>query len=109
MEDFFDKAQPEYLFMQFFGLQDQVALIKETTNQFFIKAPLYFIMFVLFRFFVLEQPLSIFGFIMTCVLFYLIVYLTLIFLIYLNHSVKRVGLQAVLVCILLLFGLILVM
>ena len=105
---FFDRAQPEYLFTQFFGLEIQAALIKETNNQFLLKAPLFILLFVLFRFFVMELPISIIGLILTTIFLYIVVYLSLAYMHFVNRAVKANGMLGIIVSALILFVLVLV-
>ena len=106
---FFDKAQPEYLFNQFFGLEIEMPLVKERLKQFFIKVPIMMIFFVIMRFFVFEIFPPLLGLILTFVMYYVVVFLLIIYIRFLNKMTKSSGILGLLLSILILICLVLVL
>ena len=105
---FFDRAQPEYLFTQFFGLEIEFPLVKERLKQFLIKMPLIMIGLVIMRFFIVEVMPPILGMILLIVLYYLIVYLLVNYFMLINKMTKSNGVFGLMLCIFILIIFVLV-
>lgn len=105
---FFDRTQPEYLFNQFFSLEVEMPIVKETINQFLIKAPLLMIFLALTKFFIIEIVPPFLGMILLAILYYLVVFLLVQYFLLINRLVKSRGFVGIGVCILILIMLILV-
>ena len=108
-DPFHDRAQPEYLFVQFFTLEVDVPFVKERTKQFLIKMPLIMMGLVLMRFFVYEVMPPILGMILMAVLYFLVIYLLVKYFMLVNKMAKSSSIFGLVVCIFILVALVLVM
>lgn len=107
-EGFFDRAQPEYLFTQFFGLDVEVPFVKERMKQFLIKMPLMMFGLVIMRFFVVEIMPPIFGLILTVFLYYFATYLLVKYFMLVNKMTKSNGVLGLMLSVFILIILVLV-
>lgn len=107
--NFFDKAQPEYLFNQFFGLEIEMPLVKERMKQFFIKAPIMMIMLVFMRFFIFEIFPPILGLILTLIMYYVVVFMLITYIKLLNKMTSANGMGGLLLGLLILILMVLVL
>lgn len=89
--DFFDRFQPDYLFVQLFGLDNGQSLIKWDTEKF--RKNMFFLMLflVLMRFFMMEAIPSFLGIILTAITYYLILILILGYFKLMNKMIKNSG------------------
>ncbi len=107
-DPFHDRAQPEYLFMQFFTLGIEIPFVKERTKQFLIKMPLIMIGLVIMRFFVYEVMPPIIGMIVMAILYFLVVYLLVKYFMFVNKMTKTSSIFGLVGCISILIVLVLV-
>lgn len=106
--DFFDKFQPDYLFVQLFGLDSEVSLVKLDIEKF--RRNMFFLMLflVLMRFFMMEIMPSFLGIILTVIVYYLVLILILGYIKWINKMTKSRGFFGILLSVGILVLLVLV-
>lgn len=106
--DFFDKFQPDYLFVQLFGLDSGVSLVKLDIEKF--RRNMFFLMLflVLMRFFMMEVIPSFLGIILTVIVYYLVLILILGYIKWINKMTKSSGFFGILLSVGILVLLVLV-